>query len=168
MHSVGCKDQINTSISTCVVEESHSCNFCDSCLKDERWGGNSTHKQLKFLWCFENRSLINTTGKGLGSIWIVYIQDWVGGGGGTPRKSWLGVLPSSQNPDHYTFSDQIMPFYTLVVRTSLPTWLLKVVLSLQTHNLVLVSFSWPYTLVVTSVIGSFFCCVKLSISFKPF
>ena len=96
------------------------------------------------------------------------MQDGGGGGGVNPRKAWLGVLPSSQNPDHYIFSDQIMPFYTLVVRTSLPIWLLKVVLSLETHNLVLVSFSWPYTLVVTSVIGSFFCCVKLSISFKPF
>ena len=87
--------------------------------------------------------------------WVAFeLSIYRTGGRGTPRKSWLGVLPSSQNPDH--FSDQIMPFYTLVVRTSLPTWLLKVVLSLQTHNLVLVSFFWPYTLVLTSVIGFFF------------
>lgn len=87
--------------------------------------------------------------------WVAFeLSIYRTGGRGTPRKSWLGVLPSSQNPDH--FSDQIMPFYTLAVRTSLPTWLLKVVLSLQTHNLVLVSFFWPYTLVLTSVIGFFF------------
>ena len=71
----------------------------------------------------------------------------------TGGRGWGGVLQGSLGWVCFPVLKILTIFQT---KLSLPTWLLKVVLSLQTHNLVLVSFFWPYTLVLTSVIGFFF------------